>query len=92
VNRRTFALGSAAILFAGPVSAQPQPAQSEYDRLPRLAEELVRIPVDVIVSFSEGAEAAARATRSIPIVMGGHVRPVEAGWYRHWPPRRNVTV
>lgn len=32
-------------------------AESEYKRLPRLAEELVRIPVDVIVSFSEGAEA-----------------------------------
>ena len=67
-------------------------AESEYDRHHRLAEELVRIPVDVIVSWSEGAEAAARATQSIPIVMGGHVRPLETGLVRSLArPGGNVT-
>lgn len=54
-------------------------AESRFDRHPRLAEELVRMGVDVIVSFSEGVDAAAGATRTIPIVMGGYYRPVEAG-------------
>lgn len=45
-----------------------------------LAAELVRLPVDVIVTDSMGAAIAAfGATRSIPIVMGTSVDPVEAG-------------
>lgn len=54
-------------------------AESEYTRHSRLARELVGIPVDLIVAFSEGVEAAARATRTIPIVMGHHADPVRAG-------------
>jgi ABC-type uncharacterized transport system substrate-binding protein len=48
--------------------------------LPGLAAELVRLPVDVLVTDSMGAALAAfRATRSIPIVMATSIDPVEAG-------------
>ncbi len=49
----------------------------------KLAAELVRLKVDVIVTSSAPPVigAAQRATRTIPIVMGGvHVDPVEAGF------------
>ncbi len=47
----------------------------------KLAAELVRLKVDVIVSSAPPAvRAAQRTTRTIPIVMGGiHVDPVDAG-------------
>jgi putative ABC transport system substrate-binding protein len=46
-------------------------AQNEIDRLPELAAELARIPVDIIVAVSPPAIVAAkRATATIPIVMG----------------------
>ena len=54
-------------------------AQSQLNRHPQLVDELIRIPVDVIVSFSEGAEAAAKATKTIPIVTGGCFFIVESG-------------
>lgn len=54
-------------------------AEGRYDRLPQLAEELVRIPVDLIIAFGPGVDAAARATKTIPILMGGYYAPVENG-------------
>lgn len=54
-------------------------AESDYRRLPRLAEELAGLPVDVIVAFGGGVHAAARATRTIPIVMVTYYSPVEDG-------------
>ena len=45
-------------------------ADDKYDRLPTLAEELVRLKVDVLVTYSTpGTLAAKRATTTIPIVM-----------------------
>ena len=45
-------------------------AEGKSDRLPDLAAELVRLPVDVIVIDGNAATAAAKnATRTIPIVM-----------------------
>ena len=50
------------------------------DRLPELAAELVRLKVDVIVTWLTPAAAAAKAaTRDIPIVMGSAGNPVETG-------------
>src|SRR5262249_58806532 len=52
------------------VSLEFRSAELVDDRLPALAAELVQIPVDVIVSAGTQANlAAARATRSIPIVI-----------------------
>jgi putative ABC transport system substrate-binding protein len=45
-------------------------AEGKYDRLPALADELVRLNVDVIVTHSTpGTQAAKAATSTIPIVM-----------------------
>lgn len=56
-------------------------ARGNYAAIPKLAAELVAIPVDVIVT--EGGEDVARAavavTRTIPIVMGSSSDPVAAG-------------
>lgn len=50
------------------------------DQLPRLAEELVRLKVDLILArASSGASAAKRATTSIPIVFFAVYLPVEIG-------------
>jgi putative ABC transport system substrate-binding protein len=55
-------------------------AENKLDRLPALADELVRLKVDVLVTPG-GAEtlAAKNATRTIPIVFIGVGDPVAAG-------------
>src|SRR6266478_7039006 len=45
-------------------------AEGNYDRLPELAAELVRLNVDVLVTYgTPGVLAAKQATTTIPIVM-----------------------
>jgi putative ABC transport system substrate-binding protein len=54
--------------------------QGQVSRLPELAEELVRLKVDLMVTwFTPPAQAAKRATRDIPIVMALAGNPVETG-------------
>jgi putative ABC transport system substrate-binding protein len=55
-------------------------AAGQPDRLPALATELVRLKVDVVVTFlNQETLAAKRATASIPIVMFLGIYPAEAG-------------
>ena len=55
-------------------------AEGRYDRLPGLAEELLRLKVDVIVTHGVVATLAARrATSAIPIVFGSADDAVAAG-------------
>jgi len=55
-------------------------AQNHPDRLPGLAEELVQLKVDVIVvNVTVAAQAAKRATSTIPIVMTTVADPVASG-------------
>ncbi len=57
-------------------------AEGRVERLPDLATELVRLKVDVIVTFGGGvppAQAAQRATKAIPIIATGVTDPVAAG-------------
>jgi putative tryptophan/tyrosine transport system substrate-binding protein len=55
-------------------------AEGKYERLPALAAELVRLPVDVIVTPAPPtSEAARRATSTIPIVLTNHPDPVGSG-------------
>ena len=63
------------------------------DRMPALAASLVQKPIDVIwTAGPEAAVAAARATRSIPIVFYGVAFPVEQGLVDSLAkPGRNVT-
>ena len=52
-------------------------ADDKYDRLPTLADELVRLKVDVLVTpATTGALALKNATRTIPIVFLGVSDPV----------------
>jgi ABC-type uncharacterized transport system substrate-binding protein len=56
-------------------------ADTNYDRLPALAEELVRLKVDVIIApGSNDTRAAKNATKTIPIVfLGAGADPVALG-------------
>jgi putative tryptophan/tyrosine transport system substrate-binding protein len=54
--------------------------QGQTSRLPELAAELVRLPVDLIVTwYTPAAQAAKQATGDIPIVMALAGNPVETG-------------
>jgi ABC-type uncharacterized transport system substrate-binding protein len=80
---------AAEVLDAGGLSMMPgiidihthQPDISHYSALPRLAEELANLPVDVIVADATASTRAAAITaHTIPIVMAvGSVDPVVLG-------------
>jgi putative ABC transport system substrate-binding protein len=56
-------------------------ANGEFDRVPVLLAELIRLPVDVIVTIGDPVVAAAKqATTSIPVVMAGAGDPVGRGF------------
>jgi putative tryptophan/tyrosine transport system substrate-binding protein len=63
------------------VAFESRYADTEYDRLPALAEELVRLKVDVIITpGANDTRAAKNATKTIPIVfLGGGSDPVTLG-------------
>jgi putative ABC transport system substrate-binding protein len=55
-------------------------ASGHYDKVSALADELVRMNVDIIVtSATPGAMAAKRATNTIPIVIAASADPVASG-------------
>jgi len=59
---------------------EPRWAEGRHDRLPDLARELVRLPVDVLVAAATPANLAAKAaTSTIPIVMVAVGNPVKVG-------------
>ncbi len=56
-------------------------AEGQFDRLPDLAAELVRLKVDVMVTGgSPGTRAAQHATRTIPLVMTVVGDPIKTGF------------
>jgi putative ABC transport system substrate-binding protein len=68
-------------------------ADGETGRLPVLAEELVRLKVDVIVTAgNQSIDAARRATSTTPIVIATSIDPVGSGFVRSLArPGGNVT-
>lgn len=59
----------------------PRFAEGKYDRLPQLADELVRAKVDVIVAGTTlSVQAAKGATASVPIVMVAIPDPIGEGF------------
>jgi ABC transporter substrate binding protein len=55
-------------------------AEGNYERLPSLADELVRLRMDVIVTYGTPvSQAAKRATDTIPVVMAAIIDPVASG-------------
>ena len=75
------------------ISIEARWAQGKYDRLFDLAAELVRLKVDVIVTYTTPTIwAAQQATETIPIVMAGAGDPVSAGFVASLArPGRNIT-
>src|SRR5262245_65353908 len=62
------------------IAIESRPAQGKYDRLPYLAAELVRVKVDVIVTYGTPATRAAKeATTTVPIVMVATGDPLRTG-------------
>ena len=68
-------------------------ADGDAARLPALAEELVKLNVELIMaSFNDAIAAAQRATRTIPIVMFNSLNPVEQGFVQSLArPGGNIT-
>src|SRR5262249_26705630 len=68
-------------------------ADGKYERLPKLAADLVRLKVDVIFAYgTPGARAAKNATGTIPIVFGVVSDPLAAALISSLPqPSGNVT-
>ncbi len=68
-------------------------ADGDYERLPRLAAELVRLKVDVVVAAGPPTVVAAqKAITTIPIVMTTSVDPVAAGFVKSLArPGGNIT-
>jgi hypothetical protein len=54
-------------------------AEGRFERLPTLADESVRLPVDVLVTDGPGALAARQATDTIPIVFAVFADPLAEG-------------
>ena len=76
------------------VKLEVRTALGQLDRVPALAEELVRLPVDVIVVVNEIAlRATQQATGTIPIVIVGFTDdPVSLGWIESYRrPGGNIT-
>ncbi len=75
------------------IAVENRSAENKLDRLPVLAEELVRLNVDLLVtSATTGALALKNATRTIPIVFFIAGDPIEAGLVDSLPrPGGNIT-
>ena len=76
------------------VRVEVRTALGRIERVPALAEELVRLPADVIVVVNEIAtRAVTQATRTIPIVLVGYTSdPVAMGWVESYrQPGGNLT-
>jgi putative ABC transport system substrate-binding protein len=76
------------------VRLEVRTALGRLERVPALADELVRLPVDVVVVANERAlRAVMQATTTIPIVTIGLINdPVDQGWIESYRrPGGNVT-
>ena len=62
------------------IAVEYRSSHGDFEELPALAAELVRLKVDIIVAFvTQASLAAKQATATIPIVMVGVVDPVGSG-------------
>jgi putative ABC transport system substrate-binding protein len=67
-------------------------ADGNLDRLPDLAGEMLKHDPEVLIAYGDAAVAAARATKTVPIVALFVYEPVKAGLIDSWRrPARNVT-
>ena len=64
-------------IVGGNITFESRSARGDFSRLPAMASELVQLPVDLI--FTDVAQIASQATRTIPIVSATLFDPIEAG-------------
>jgi len=73
-------LGELGLVEGKTHTLQIQWAEGRSEPYPRMAADLVRLKVDLIVAFTSASSVVAKeATRSIPIVMASSTYPVETG-------------
>jgi ABC-type uncharacterized transport system substrate-binding protein len=75
------------------ITVEPRWADGRVERLPQLAAELARLPVDVLCTAGGQASGAAKqATSTIPIVFGSVAFPDRSGLVASYPrPGGNIT-
>ena len=74
------------------VLLEPRWSDDQLERLPDLAAELVRLPVDVLVTADSSIAPAMQATNTVPIVFASSAAPVEVGQVASYArPGGNVT-
>jgi putative ABC transport system substrate-binding protein len=67
-------------------------SDDQLEKLPDLAAELVRLPVDVLVAADSSIAPAMQATKTVPIVFASSAAPVEVGYVASYArPGGNVT-
>jgi putative ABC transport system substrate-binding protein len=67
-------------------------SDDQLEKLPELAAELVRLPVDVLVTADSSIAPAMQATQTVPIVFASSAAPVETGQVASYArPGGNVT-
>ncbi len=64
-----FGLNDAGLIEGKTVSVERRYAEGKSERLPALAQELIEAKVDLIIGAGDSVYAAARLTKTIPIVM-----------------------
>jgi putative ABC transport system substrate-binding protein len=85
VNRPAWRLSGkgyviSAMLRTKKIAIEYRYADAKFDKLPALADELIRLKVEVlVVSTTPAVQAAKKGTRTIPIVFFGVFDPVAAG-------------
>jgi putative ABC transport system substrate-binding protein len=87
------ALNESGYIEGKTVLIEVREAQGEMERLPRLADELVKLRPDVLVAVTNFAvEAARKATQDIPIVMAIVADPLGFGFVKNPArPEGNIT-
>ena len=80
VNALLLGLRELGYVYGEHFVTEPRGGEGKPERFPKLAAELVRLQVDVIVASGPTLPALKRATSTIPIVMAGVGDPVAQGF------------
>ncbi|MCY7306369.1 MAG: ABC transporter substrate-binding protein [Rhodoferax sp.] len=82
VNAFVRAMRELGYVFGEHFVTESRGSEGRPERFPGLADELVRLGVDVIVTSGTALRALKQATATIPVVMAGSIDPVGQGFIR----------
>jgi putative ABC transport system substrate-binding protein len=80
INALVRGLRELGYVYGQPFVTEPRGAEGRPDRFPSLVDELIRLPVDVIIAVAASVPAVKQATSTIPIVFPGLHDPVGGGF------------